>query len=330
MRTEVARERYWSTASVEPARAFKFWVDTLCSELVELRVESRSSDAFEAWLLQKALGPVKLNFIYTRDPQDVWRTQAAINRSSHESRFYLIYVRNGRFTFDHYDRSFAVGTNECVLIDSTEPYYFRSSEFAAGTSIQIPHKWLSSWIALPKERVGQVVTGTTPWGTALLATLAALEPKSIEQLALPGEVVSEQIASLLTLAISPSSRPDVSKRRNLLPDVQHCLREHAHDETLTPAAVAQMHGISKRYLHALFAKAGTTFSRELMNVRLERALRHLGDARFRDLTVSEIAWRCGFTDSSHFARRFVQRYGISPRAHRRVALPGAQEESAGP
>ncbi len=154
MRTEVARERYWSTASVEPARSFKYWVDTLCSELVELRVESGSRDAFEAWLLQKALGPVKLNFIYARDAQDVWRTQAAINRSSHESRFYLIYVRNGRFTFDHYGRSFAVGTNECVLIDSTEPYYFRSSEFAAGTSIQIPHKWLSSWIATPQERVG--------------------------------------------------------------------------------------------------------------------------------------------------------------------------------
>ncbi len=140
-------------------------------------------------------------------------------------------------------------------------------------------------------------------------------------------MVSEQIASLLTLAISPLPRAEFAKRRNLLPDVQQCLREHAHEETLSPATVAQMHGISKRYLHALFAKAGTTFSRELMNVRLERALRHLGDARFQDLTVSDIAWRCGFTDSSHFARRFVQRYGISPRAHRRLALPGAQEES---
>ncbi len=56
-------------------------------------------------------------------------------------------------------------------------------------------------------------------------------------------------------------------------------------------------------------------------------MRHLGDPRFSDLTVSEIAWRCGFTDSSHFARRFAQRYGILHRAHRRVALPGAPEES---
>jgi AraC-like DNA-binding protein/mannose-6-phosphate isomerase-like protein (cupin superfamily) len=322
MRTDVARQlRFWSTASVEPARAFKFWVDTLCSEMVELRVKTSHRDTFEAWMLQKALGPVNVNFIYTRDAQDVWRTRAAIGRSTHESRFYLIYVRNGTFTFDHYGRSFAVGADECVLIDSTEPYYFRSSEFAAGTSIQIPQKWLSSWIALPQERVGQVVTGATPWGRALLATLGALNPKSVEDLVLPGEVVSEQVASLLTLAVSPSSVPtEGNPRRTLLPDVQQSLREHAHDEMLSPAKVAQMHGISRRHLHALFAKAGTTFSRELMSMRLERALRHLGDPRFSRLTVSEIAWRCGFNDSSHFARRFHQRYGISPREQRRALL----------
>lgn len=330
MHTDPARQlRFWSTASVAPARAFKFWVDTLCSELVELQVDSRQRDTFEAWMLQKALGPVDLNFIYTRDAQDVWRTRAAIDRSRHESRFYLIYVRNGRFTFDHYGRSFAVGADECVLIDSGEPYYFRSSEFAAGTSIQIPQRWLSSWIAVPQERVGQVVTGATPWGKALLAALGALDPQSIEDLVLPGEVVSEQIASLLTLAVSPAAaHTEAGTRRKVLSEVQQSLREHAHDETLSPAVVAQIHGISKRYLHALFARAGTTFSRELMNIRLERALRHLSDPRFSGLSISEIGWRCGFSDSSHFARRFAQRYGMSPRAHRRLALPGAPADPA--
>lgn len=50
MRTDLARQlRFWSTASVEPARAFKFWVDTLCSEMVELRV----------WITQKGLARVE-------------------------------------------------------------------------------------------------------------------------------------------------------------------------------------------------------------------------------------------------------------------------------
>src|SRR5262245_23878683 len=114
--------RYWSTASVEPDCAFRFWLDVICSQLVELDVRVQRSDSFEAWMLQKPLGPVSLNFIYTREPQEVWRTQEAIHRSR-ESRFDLLYVRKGSFTFDHYGRSFAVGKDECVLIDSTEPYY---------------------------------------------------------------------------------------------------------------------------------------------------------------------------------------------------------------
>jgi len=322
MRTDVARQlRYWSTATVEPHRAFSFWVDTICAELVELQVKTCRTENFEAWMLQKALGSVSLNFIYTREPQDVWRTREAIGRSR-EARFDLLYVRSGVFTFDHYGRSFALGPDECVLIDSSEPYFFQSSELATGTSLQMPQKWLRSWMAAPQDNIAKVVTGEAPWGRALLATLGALSPRSVENLALPAEVVSEQVASLLTLALSPATGHTDTHSRKLLAKIKEGLREQAHDETLSPAEVAKRHGISKRYLHALFATTGTTFSKELMNVRLERALRHLGDPQFSTVSISEIAWRCGFTDSSHFARRFHQRYGLSPRAYRReTALP---------
>jgi AraC-like DNA-binding protein len=317
MRTDVARQlRFWSTATVEPGRAFAFWVDTLCSELVELQVKTRQAENFEAWMLQKALGPVSLNFIYTREPQEVWRTREAIGRSG-EARYDLLYVRSGTFTFEQYGRGFALGPDECVLIDSTEPYFFTSSECAAGTSLQIPQRWLQSWIAAPQDGVAKVLSGATPWQRALLATLSALNPKSVQDLPLPGEVVCEQVASLLTLAMSPSSAEAAADRnRKLLPQITQTLRENAHDEALSPAKVARIQGISKRYLHALFAAEGTTFGKELMSIRLERARRHLGDPQLRNLSISQIAWRCGFTCSSHFARRFQQRYGVSPRALR--------------
>lgn len=323
MQTELStssQSRYWSTASVEPDRAFRFWIDVICSQLVELDVRTQRSECFEAWMLQRPLGPVSVNFIYTREPQEVWRTRQAIHRSR-ESRFDLLYVRNGSFTFDHYGRSFALGKDECVLIDSTEPYFFRSSELSAGTSLRIPQSWLKSWVAAPQEGVARVITPSTPWGRALVATLAALSPQSIEELPVSGEVVSEQVASPLTLAIGRASVPQTSdRRRGLYTQITRSLREHAHDENLSPTSVAQQHGISKRYLHALFAATGTTFSTELMSIRLERARQHLSNPQFNGLSVSEIAWRCGFSDSSHFTRRFRRRYGVSPRALRRDAL----------
>lgn len=326
VRTDVARQgRFWTTASVEPDRAFRFWVDTICSELVELQVKTTRAQTWEAWMLQKPLGPVSLNFIYTREPQDVWRTQEAITRSR-EARFDLLYVRNGSFTFDHHGSSFALAQDECVLIDSTEQYFFKSSEFAVGTSLQIPQKWLQSWIPTPQDGVARVIRGNTPWGRALLATLSALSPESVEALVLPGEVVSEQVATLLRLAMCPGTdQAPADRQRKLLASIRQTVRELAHDETVSPALLAKLHGISRRYLHALFAQAGTTFGKELMSIRLERAERHLGDPQFSGISVSEIAWRCGFTDSSHFARRFHQRYGISPRSYRRAVLPHAAD-----
>jgi DNA-binding HxlR family transcriptional regulator len=45
---------------------------------------------------------------------------------------------------------------------------------------------------------------------------------------------------------------------------------------------------------------------------------HAVVARFGKMSVSEIGWRCGFVDSSHFARRFQQKFGKSPSQYRRL------------
>jgi AraC-like DNA-binding protein len=311
--------RYWTTTSVNTDRAFAFWVDTVCSELVELEVKTDRKRDFQASMLQKALGCVSLNFIDTRAPQDAWRTRESIRRTR-EPRFDLLYVRTGTLHFEHYGRSFIVGDNQCVLIDSTETYHFTTPEVSTSTSVQIPQKWLRSWIANPEEGVARVFTRDCPWGNTLIAMLDALTPETTQQLVLADEVVAEQVASLLALAIG---RAPIDLNRNqskLVTRIRQQMQEQAHDETLTPEGIAQALGISKRYLHSLFAAAGTTFCKELMSLRLERAARQLRDPQFTSVSVSEIAWRCGFTDSSHFARRFCQRYGTPPREYRRSVL----------
>jgi AraC-like DNA-binding protein len=54
---------------------------------------------------------------------------------------------------------------------------------------------------------------------------------------------------------------------------------------------------------------------------MEFAHRMLSDRRFDNLSVSEIAARCGFLEPSHFARRFRQSFGVGPSGFR-VARPG--------
>ncbi len=307
--------RGWSTASGDPGRGFKCWVDVICSELIELEVSTDRPESFNASLRQLQLGPIQLNHVYTREPQDARRTRQAIGRNT-RLEFELVYVRTGGLLYKHYGKTFTVGENECVLIDSTEPYSFRSSVCTSGTTLQIPQEWLRFWIARPEAGVAQVVRDATPWGCAFLATLRALSVQAIENIG-PGEMVSEQVASLLRLAMHPQVGAIVTEESDRrFRDVLQRVRNWAHDETLNPDKVAALCGISKRSLHAVFARDGTTFSKELMTIRLERARRHLVDPLFGRIRVSDIGWRCGFTEDSDLARRFTERYGMSPSAYR--------------
>jgi AraC-like DNA-binding protein len=102
----------------------------------------------------------------------------------------------------------------------------------------------------------------------------------------------------------------------LLARLRRLLRERFHEPDLDPTTLACAAGISKRHLHGIFANAGTSFGRELNELRLQRGESLLRDASYAARHISEIAYRVGFADPSHFARRFRARYGASPATYR--------------
>jgi AraC family transcriptional regulator, positive regulator of tynA and feaB len=113
---------------------------------------------------------------------------------------------------------------------------------------------------------------------------------------------------------------DGESPRTLLSDLIVTLRDRLEETDLSPLVVASQHNISKRTLHYAFAAAGTTFVEQLMKLRLERAREILADARQAAPRIEDVATRCGFTDPSHFARRFRQKYGHAPLQYRRAVL----------
>ncbi len=76
-------------------------------------------------------------------------------------------------------------------------------------------------------------------------------------------------------------------------------------------AVAAQFSLSLRTLHRqLKQQTGLTPQRYLNRVRLMKA-RHL--LRHSDESVTDIAYRCGFSDSNHFSTLFRREFNWSPR-----------------
>jgi transcriptional regulator GlxA family with amidase domain len=82
------------------------------------------------------------------------------------------------------------------------------------------------------------------------------------------------------------------------------------EDPLPATRIAAEIGLSSRQLERLFGKhLNTTPKKYYMELRLERARLLLLQT---EMSVSEVAYGCGFESPGHFARVFKTTYGISP------------------
>jgi AraC-like DNA-binding protein len=88
---------------------------------------------------------------------------------------------------------------------------------------------------------------------------------------------------------------------------------------LSAGALAARHKVSPRYIQMLFERDGTTLSEFVLEQRLVRAYRLLGDPRLAHRTIGAVAFAAGFGDLSYFNRTFRRRFGDTPKTVRAQA-----------
>jgi AraC-like DNA-binding protein len=292
---------------VDQQHALSYWVDTVCDRFLALEIDSPVRTHFRARLEQVELGPATVNSIQA-ETQRVRRTRANLARS-HQPVFLLMQLREGQVRLQQLGRETILRAGESVLIDGTEPYQLECPRATSSLALRLPEPWLTHWLPHPERFAARPLAGGG-WSAALNAALSTVQIDSCDTFALPQEVVAEQIAALLALAIGADT--NMRSERTLFDRLMSTLRSRLHEADLSPQSVADQHGISKRSLYYAFASADTTFVGQLIRLRMERAREILSDTRFADLPVSEVAARCGFADPSHFARRFKQTFARPP------------------
>lgn len=125
-----------------------------------------------------------------------------------------------------------------------------------------------------------------------------IELLSIHLFKPPGVATSERFCS---------NQKRVAKER--IDKVLIWLEEHL-DEPLDLKALANFTHCSSSYLSRLFSKnTGTTISKKLRSMRVERAAELLTDG---DYNVTESAMEVGYNSLSHFTKAFQEEKGMTP------------------
>jgi len=102
-------------------------------------------------------------------------------------------------------------------------------------------------------------------------------------------------------------------------EIMRVIESRSADPGLNAITVANLLGITPRYVHLLLKETGRSFTHHVLEKRLEKATALLRDPRWLDRRIADIAAEAGFADLSYFSRAFRRRYGATPSDIREAA-----------
>lgn len=224
-------------------------------------------------------------------------------------------VNSGQIDLAQRGRRISLGAGDMVLCAGEERYRFDCTTEHQLTVIEFDALSLSSLIPDLEDRIAVRVSGQTSGSRIFRSFLSSLwleagSPLDPDMARTQASVLIDLLgACLADTASSTPVCPDPILQR-----VRDVIAERLVDFDLGPAAVAKDARIPLRTLQAAAARQGTTIGQMITESRLNRGADLLrADPR---KSVIDVSFECGFSDSSYFARRFSQRFGMSPRSYR--------------
>jgi AraC-like DNA-binding protein len=229
---------------------------------------------------------------------------------------------HGTGRFGQSDRQDLVEPGELMLNDLTIPYEFAWSGSGGARALQVPYDAL----AVPPHivRRGAERLRVSPLYEMVRAHIDRLHADADTLAGDPGAAALgtatvELVRALLTSASGVDAHARPALAETLLQRVLAYVRTHLTEPDLTAARVAHAHNISVRALYRLCAQSGLSLEQWIIEQRLEGARAALVSPVGRTRTIASVARAWGFTDPSHFTRRFKAAYGVTPRRWRASA-----------
>jgi len=308
----------WSTDQIAERERFSFWREVIGETVFNVSAQGQPG-GFQGQVSVQNFGELRIA-AFTASGHDLVRTQRQAD-SRPENSYLISLPIAGRSYAMQGDQELAIEPNEISIIDGQKAFRVVYPEDINRVIAIVPYAVLDQRAPWLRSRLLYRIGADAPFADLArhhLLQLAADTPKLTETAA---AMLSENLANLLALASAPDVAPS-----GLRPDMQleallaFC-RRNLHDAELTPSVVAAHLGISVRTLHLRFQMLGESFGRWLLGRRLEACSKALLDPHQMASGISEIAYRWGFNDLSHFNRSFRARFGMSPRQWRCQTAP---------
>jgi AraC-like DNA-binding protein len=317
------------TNHVHARDRFDFWHSVACKNLVEHNSLPECRLTFEAQIETGYLGNVEL-VLFHNSPMQISHTARHIAHAKSDHLFVCRQIA-GVIVIEQDTREIALDTGDVALLDPLLPYEGKLSEDSKTLVLKVPRRELEARIGKTRDLVARSIKPVRA-EDSLMSSLSAMLPSLAGKMnSISEEMVGNHALDLIAVSLAKTmeaDRPRVSGAKALvLLNVRSAIEARLKDSSLDAQAVADAVGVSVRYANAVLADQDTSIMRLIQARRLARCRYALEDPNQAHRTVSEIAYGWGFSDMTHFGRRFKKAYGILPSEYQilaRQAGRGAQ------
>ncbi|SFN49783.1 AraC-type DNA-binding protein [Bradyrhizobium sp. Rc3b] len=312
-----SRQSAWDTAGVRPAEQFAYYREAICQAFMNLTPEPAAAAGFPASVEHVRLGDAAINRVSF--PEHVVRRSGADIAASDRSCFYLNLKLAGRCRILQGNREISLSPGQVGIFDSDQQFALLHDR---GPQLRVASFWVPAEAL--RERlpasfdVAAVRVSDDPFvGHLIVETARTLSNGALRMTEDEGVLLFRALIELVAVSLSRRSRAGAAESENLADTTTLALKRAIHRRLREPglavADIADAVGISERYVHKLLARSGSSFTEYVIDHRLDGAARDLRDAAMADRAIGAIAFDWGFSDLSHFTRRFKQRFGCRPR-----------------
>ncbi|MGZ5894897.1 MAG: helix-turn-helix domain-containing protein [Xanthobacteraceae bacterium] len=299
----------WDTSAAREHERFSYWRDAVCKEVFNISIEA-PPERFSARFSARASGPLRFamsrstGYVLIRNRRDI---------STAPADHYTINIQtSGNALVSQGGNAFAFQPNDIMISDGREPFRAVLSDGGHRVLAVIPREMITRrapWIAQqPLHRLA----ARSPFVD--LARRHLLELTGSESTLTDSATIllTDSFCNLLALASSPGIAPTRMPSELQIEAMLAFCRQNLHNAELSPQLVADRLGISVRTLHLRFQQIDQTFRQWVRDNRLAACRLALRDPNQCRVNISDIAYRWGFNDLSHFNKVFRARFDQTP------------------
>lgn len=308
----------YSTQDVHPRERLSYWLEVATRGYVEHTFRAEDPTTFHGSVEISALPGIGLAK-FAAAPASIHRSER--NAARADSGDVLIGLQCTGETFVSQDgHDSVIRGRGMYIIDPLRPFELSLRTYTTSISARVPRAMLEARMGNFAGVTARPITTSSGIGTLAMGFLELLpdQAESLDDVA--GLKVANQMLDLVALAFSTEGARGAalsSPRAVALLRLKATIERLLIEPGLKPERVAGETGISVRYANSLLAEEHTSIERYIAERRLDRCRSALEDAAQSHRSVGEIAFKWGFSDLSHFGRRFKARYGLTPTEYRR-------------